>query len=217
MNIIDATVIWKYNLIFMCTLALSVDIWVFKVLMKGNFCLIFLLFYEKVLFKWWRMKSTVYLYLIRTVYILSSDVTSLTRTGGNNKKMWYLGNCLIKFNETWHKYLVGAMKWTIWLIYMVVMATHPSPVPSLRISIWSISKLCTKSLVPTWIITFENDSFNIIEFSFPCTRSSPAIGITFCRPLTSSSDCKYVLPLSLQQAKFFTGVVFPILMKSCGT
>jgi hypothetical protein len=33
----------------------------------------------------------------------------------------------------------GATKWTIWLVYMVVMATHSSPVPSLPVSIWSIS------------------------------------------------------------------------------
>ena len=38
----------------------------------------------------------------RTFYILSCDVTSMTRDNGNNKKVWYLGDYLIKFNETWY-------------------------------------------------------------------------------------------------------------------
>jgi hypothetical protein len=29
-------------------------------------------------------------------------VTSLTQNSGNNKKIWYLDDHLIKFNETWH-------------------------------------------------------------------------------------------------------------------
>jgi hypothetical protein len=94
------------------------------------------------------MTFTFYSYLISfsycTFYILSCDVISLTWNSGNNQKIWYLGDLLIKFNETWQLALTlsgpaGATKWTIWLVIMVVMATHSSPVPSLPISIWSIS------------------------------------------------------------------------------
>jgi hypothetical protein len=30
------------------------------------------------------------------------DVISVTWDSGNNKKVWYLGDRLIKFNETWY-------------------------------------------------------------------------------------------------------------------
>ena len=46
----------------------------------------------------------------RTFYILSCDVTSLTRNSGNNKKILYFGDRLIKFNETWRTIKVGATK-----------------------------------------------------------------------------------------------------------
>jgi hypothetical protein len=54
------------------------------------------------------MKNDVYSFFISHLilkllhfqaYILSCDVTSLTSDNGNNKKVWYLWEYLIKFNE----------------------------------------------------------------------------------------------------------------------
>jgi hypothetical protein len=54
------------------------------------------------------MKNDVYSFVISHLILkllhflyLSCDVTSMSWDNGNNKKVWYLGEYLIKFNETW--------------------------------------------------------------------------------------------------------------------